>query len=153
MRKFSFLAAAISVVISVASAQDANITASLTAATTVVASASSAPSLFPVETIQLTDDFLADVAATIQNDTISSLFAFANSTNSMVSKRSGHSCKLMPGGFLWPVGLVWDIFDLLLGGRLIKTTPLAASCYTAWPEYNADTCATVTADWLLSNLQ
>jgi hypothetical protein len=101
----------------------------------------------------LTDDVLADVAATIQNDTISSLFAFANSANSTVSKRSGHSCKTMPGDFLWPVSLVWDIFDLLLGGRLIKATPLAASCYKAWPEYDADTCATITAAWTSSDLQ
>lgn len=148
------MAAATLAAVSVASAQDTNVTASLSvAATTVAATASSAPTLFPVETVQLTDDVLADVVATIQNDTISSLFAFANSTNSTVSKRSGHSCKVMPGDFLWPIGLIWDIFDLLLGGRLIKTTPLAASCYKAWPQYNAETCATITSEWLTSNLQ
>jgi hypothetical protein len=100
----------------------------------------------------LTDAVLEDVAASIQNESILSLFTFASS-NTTVSKRTGHSCKLMPGDFLWPVTLIWDIFDLLLGGALIKTTPLAASCYPSWPEYNADTCDTITADWLLSNLQ
>lgn len=155
MKSLTYLVAATSALISLASAQDANVTSSLSvAATQVAASVSAAPTLFTGETLQLTDSVLANVISNINNDTISSLFTFdSNSTNSTVSKRDAHRCKLMPGDIFWPVNLIWEIFDILLGGALIKATPLAASCYTAWPEYNADTCATVTANWLLSQLQ
>lgn len=148
---------AASATLSAASAQDASgTTASLTpAATTVVAaSTASAPPLFPLEAVQLTDGVLANVTAAIQNETISSLFTFGNTvSNETVSKRGTHKCKLLPGDLLWPIDLIWDIFDLLLGGRLIKAAPLAASCYPEWPEYDAATCAAVTSEWLTSNLQ
>lgn len=140
---------------SVATAQAASGTLSLApAATTITTSSPFAPALFPLEAVQLTDEVLANVASAIQNETISSLFVFgSNSTSSAASKRSARQCKLLPGDRLWPVGLLWDIFDLLLGGRLIKATPLAASCYPEWPEYDAGTCATITSEWLTSNLQ
>jgi hypothetical protein len=139
---------------SVASAQAASGTLSLApAATTVAASNPSAPPLFAPEAVQLTDEVLAKVAAAIQNKTISSLFTFGSNAGTDTSKRSSRQCKLLPGDQLWPIGLVWDIFDLLLGGRLIKATPLAASCYPEWPEYDAGICATITSEWLTSNLQ
>jgi hypothetical protein len=131
-------------------------TASLKAAATVVADTTvSAPSLFPQERVQLTEGVLADVAATLQNNTVASMFAFASnsSSNSTVTKRSvHHSCKLMPGDSRWPLALIWDVFDLLLGGSLIKTVPLASYCYPEWPQYNAAKCASITADWLLSDI-
>ncbi|OQE42124.1 hypothetical protein PENCOP_c004G05671 [Penicillium coprophilum] len=127
-------------------------TASLTAAeTTVTATANSAPALFDNEKVQLTEGVLSDVSATLQNNTIANMFAFANS--STISKRSvRHSCKSMPGDFWWPVDLIWDVFDILLGGSLIKTVPLASYCYPDWPQYNAAKCASITADWLNSDL-
>jgi hypothetical protein len=155
MKIFSFLLTVGSAVLSFASAQGADVTASQTpAAATVVSSVSSAPPLFPGESVQLTAAVLAELAATIQNETISNLFTFgASSSNSTVSKRSTHTCKLLPGDLLWPIDLVWDIFDILLGGSLIKAAPLAAFCYPEWPEYNAAKCATITSEWLTSNLQ
>lgn len=144
-----------SAAVSAAAVQAASGTASLTpAATTVIASAPSGPPLFPIEAVQLTDGVLADVAAAIQNETVSSLFAFGTSaSNGTVSKRGARSCKLLPGDLHWPIDLVWHIFDLLLGGRLIKTVPLAAACYPEWPEYDAANCAAITSKWLTSNLQ
>ncbi|KAJ5176563.1 FAD linked oxidase N-terminal [Penicillium canariense] len=126
-------------------------TASLSAAaTTVAATAGSAPLLFSYETKQLTDSVLADVSASLQNSTIASMFDFAN--NSTAKRSVRHSCKPMPGDLLWPVDLIWNIFDRLLGGSLIKTIPLASVCYPDWPEYDATMCATITADWLSSDL-
>ncbi|KAJ6002367.1 FAD linked oxidase N-terminal [Penicillium sp. IBT 35674x] len=126
-------------------------TVSLAAAeTTVTASA-----LFSYEKLQLTESALVEVAQTLQNETIASMFAFANVTNSSstMSKRSvSHRCKPMPGDLLWPSELIWDVFDVLVGGSLIKTKPLAAYCYPDWPEYDATKCATITADWLSSDL-
>jgi hypothetical protein len=127
-------------------------TASLTTAATIV----SMPGLFSYETKQLTKGVLEDVSAALQNNTLASMFAFgSNSTTSKltVSKRSvNHSCKVMPEDSLWPLDLIWDLFDGLLGGGLIKTVPLASYCYPDWPEYNASKCATITADWLSSDL-
>lgn len=152
MKSFAYLIAAISAVLSPASAQNGTVTASLApAATIVAATVTGAPLLFAGETVQLTDSVLASVTSSIQNESISSLFAFASNFTS--SKRSLDGCKFMPGDSLWPVDLVWNIFDDLLGGALIKASPLAAVCYPDWPEYDTAKCATITADWLTSNMQ
>jgi hypothetical protein len=146
------MAAATSAFAILASAQSISSSTSLApAATTVASSVSAALDLFPAESIQLTDAILADVTSILDNVNISSLFAFES--NSSLTKRSHPSCKLMPGDALWPSDRIWDIFDILLGRRLIKAAPLAAVCYPSWPEYDADSCSTITANWLLSNLQ
>ncbi|KAJ5447048.1 FAD-binding type 2 [Penicillium cf. griseofulvum] len=127
-------------------------TASLTAAaTTVVPTAGSAPSLFHNEKVRLTEGVLSDVSAALQNSTVANMFAFAS--DSTIAKRSVHnSCKVMPGDLWWPADQVWDIFDILLGGNLIKTVPLASYCYPDWPQYDAAKCASISADWLKSDL-
>lgn len=103
--------------------------------------------LFTSETLQLTDDALATVS-----DNQSALFQFGNTSS--LSTRTVNGCKVYPGDFWWPSKLVWNLFDAFLGGALIKTVPLAASCYKSWPdEYNAATCSSITDDWTDSNLQ
>lgn len=105
--------------------------------------------LFTSETLQLTEDALANL-----NPNQSALFQFGNSTNSStLAARTVSGCKVYPGDLSWPSKLVWSLFDTFLGGALIKTVPLAASCYSSWDEYDADTCATITDDWTNSNLQ
>lgn len=102
--------------------------------------------LFTNEQLQLTQQALAAAAP---NQT--ALFGFAQ--NSSVSARSVSGCKVYPGDAAWPSKFVWTLFDELLGGALIKTVPLAAACYSSWPEYDSDVCDTITADWTDSNLQ
>ncbi|KAI9651291.1 hypothetical protein NHQ30_001329 [Ciborinia camelliae] len=143
----SFVAAA-AVLGSVVSAQDTT-TSTLSPATTTVVSTAT-PALFSSEVIQLTEGVLENVASSINNASISDLFAFE--TNSTVSKRATKACKLLPGDDSWPVTSIWNTFDNLLGGALIKTTPLAAVCYPDRPEYNETKCASVTADWQHSEL-
>jgi hypothetical protein len=99
-------------------------------------------SLFPAETLQLTDAVLANLSTTIQNQT--QLFAFGNNASASASVKS---CKVFPGDILWPSKSTWELFDLLLGGALVKTVPLAASCYSSWPEYDAAECEAVTSNW------
>lgn len=96
-------------------------TTSLTAAaTTVTATANAADSLFQNERVQLTESVLSDVSAALQNSTVANMFAFAS--NPTKSKRSPqHGCKVMPEDSWWPVKPIWDVFDILLGGSLIKT--------------------------------
>lgn len=139
------------VVASASLARAISTTSLAAASTTVVATTDSAPLLFHNEKVQLTEGVLSDVAATLQNSTVANMFAFAS--DSSVAKRSVHnSCKVMPGDFLWPVELIWEVFDLLLGGSLIKTVPLGSYCYPDWPQYDAAKCASISADWLTSDL-
>ncbi|OOQ85091.1 FAD binding domain protein [Penicillium brasilianum] len=101
--------------------------------------------LFTSETLQLTEDALSSLSSNQ-----SALFQFGNASS--LSARTVSGCKVYPGDFWWPSKLVWSLFDKVLGGALIKTVPLAASCYSSWGEYDADTCATITDDWTNSNL-
>ncbi|KAK6592235.1 hypothetical protein QC760_008259 [Botrytis cinerea] len=140
--------AAAAAVLGAVSAQS-TVTSTLSPATTTVLSTAT-PALFSNEVVQLTDGVLENVAAAINNESISSLFAF--DSDSTASKRSARACKLLPGDRLWPITLIWDIFDILLGGALIKSSPLAAVCYPEWPEYDAAKCASITADWYFSEL-
>lgn len=109
---------------------------------------------FPSESLQLTDDVLDEVEAAIQNKSVSDLFKFGDAqVDSAVSKRSSRSCKTLPGDWLWPSNWVWEIFDSLLGRRLIKASPLASVCYPDWPGYDAERCDEITAQWATSDLQ
>ncbi|KAJ5692322.1 hypothetical protein N7462_001745 [Penicillium macrosclerotiorum] len=103
--------------------------------------------LFKSETVQLTEQALSSSGLS-QNQ--SALFTFGNGTT--LSTRSRSECKVFPGDALWPAKWVWSLFDELLGGALIKTVPLAAPCYSSWPEYDSDKCDTITDDWTNSNL-
>ncbi|KAH8203328.1 hypothetical protein TruAng_002524 [Truncatella angustata] len=106
-------------------------------------------STFAAETAQLTDNVLANLTA-LQLSNIS-LFGF--STNNSNHKRSsGPVCKTYPGDSFWPISLIWDIFDLLLGGALIKAVPIASPCYKNFGNYDADRCAYVGDQWSVSNL-
>jgi hypothetical protein len=124
--------------------------ASLTVAATTV---SPAATLFPVEMVQLTDEVLTNVSESIQNETISNMFLFGSNSTESLSKRGRLSCKAMPGDWFWPSWLIWEIFDILLGRRLIEPTPLAAYCYPDRSEYDAVKCASISAGWLTSDVQ
>ncbi|UDD54878.1 hypothetical protein AFCA_002521 [Aspergillus flavus] len=127
------------------------VTASLTAAATTVSPKPT--TLFPAETVQLTNEVLAAVSSNVRNANISDVFHFADPyTDSTLSKKNPRSCKVMPGDVSWPKNLLWNTLDTLLGKRLIKTVPLAAYCYPEWPEYDADKCANITSQWAVSNL-
>ncbi|KAF4626895.1 hypothetical protein G7Y89_g11260 [Cudoniella acicularis] len=125
---------------------------SLAPAAAVVSNATSdsAAALFAPETIQLTEDVVANLSNI--NLVNASLFAFGADETS-VEKRSSTGCKVFPGDAAWPSTLVWWIFDLLLGNSLIKTIPLAAPCYNDWPTVeNAAECTYISNDWENSTL-
>ncbi|QSZ31871.1 hypothetical protein DSL72_001440 [Monilinia vaccinii-corymbosi] len=111
---------------------------------------STTTNLFPRELIQLTDAILDNVTSTIKNESITELFTFESTSE--ISKRKARTCKLLPGDFFWPNDYVWAMLNDLLGGALIKTTPLAAVCYPDRPEYNAAECAYRTSQWIHSEL-
>lgn len=104
------------------------------------------------ESIQLTEAVISNLTELAVTNI--SLFGFANESVPE-SKRavSAGECRTFPGDASWPVDVVWKVFDLLTGGALIETVPLASPCYDSWGNYDADTCAHITEQWTNSSLQ
>ncbi|KAK2057889.1 FAD binding domain-containing protein [Colletotrichum caudatum] len=109
------------------------------------AAAADAAGLFTEEKLQLTDAVLANLTA-LELSNIS-LFSFEDSSS--VAKRSIFGpCKTYPGDFWYPGELVWNIFDLLLGGALTKTVPEASVCYDDFGNFDKAKCDFLTANWV-----
>lgn len=108
-------------------------------------------SYLPAETLQLTDAVISNL--TSLSLTNISLFDFGDGNSSTTRRTSVAECKTFLGDSEWPTDLTWDVFDLLTGGALIKTVPLASSCYHTWGNYDAEKCAYVTEQWTVSTLQ
>jgi hypothetical protein len=71
-----------------------------------------------------------------------------------VAERSTSSCKCGPTDACWPSEIVWGLLDIILGGRLIKTSPIASSCHTTTTvdktttsSYNAAQCLIRQTNW------
>lgn len=56
-------------------------------------------------------------------------------------------CKNYPGDLLYPHKIVWDIFNILLGGSLIQTVPFASVCYDDFGKPNKARCDYITENW------
>jgi hypothetical protein len=128
------------------------------AAATVSTDSPAGAALFPQEAVQLTEEALRTADRQTREVDVAALFGFdgGNETKA-VSKRALRSgqCKAFPGDSNYPKEWVWSIFDLLLGGALIKTTPIAAPCYkkSAWSDYDEAKCADVSARFTTADLQ
>lgn len=108
-------------------------------------SSNSTASLSPEETAQLTDDVLVNLTnLELSNIT---LFEFADDSNTGATKRAKSGCKTYPGDALWPTPGIWKVFDLLLGGALIKTVPYASPCYNDFNNQDTAKCDLITANW------
>ncbi|KAK3996644.1 FAD binding domain-containing protein [Cladorrhinum sp. PSN332] len=101
--------------------------------------------LFEYETIQLTDEELTSTSA----------FGFARTSAKGIASnlKPLRRCKTYPGDLGWPAEPIWDLFDYLLGGALIKTTPEASLCYPEWGRYSAAECQDLTRTWNNSTLR
>ncbi|ROT43007.1 FAD binding domain-containing protein [Sodiomyces alkalinus F11] len=106
--------------------------------------------LFPEEVAQLTDSVLANLTE-LELSNIS-LFSFddeEDDENSILEKRTLFGpCKTYPGDLLYPGKLSWDVFKLLLGGRLIKTVPFASVCYDDFGNFDQARCNFISANWI-----
>ncbi|KAF7879761.1 uncharacterized protein EAF02_007931 [Botrytis sinoallii] len=99
--------------------------------------------------VQLTDAIVTNLTDIGLSN--AELFEFDTSSSDL-SKRT-YSCKVYPGDAAWPATLIWDIFDILAGGALISTVPLAAPCYADWPHHeNTAQCLHITDDWTNSSI-
>ncbi|KAI1208625.1 FAD-binding domain-containing protein [Annulohypoxylon truncatum] len=113
---------------------------------TVNASSSNATAdLFLGETHQLTDAVLANL--TDLGLTNITLFGFADPSTAANQSAIG-TCKTFPGELVVFPGQITDrVFDLLLGGSLIQTKPLASPCYSDYGNQDAAKCDEITAHW------
>lgn len=82
--------------------------------------------LLKAESFQLTDAILNRISEDPQTSLFTDLFAF---DDDRAIKTQAGACKIFPGDQDWPSANIWDIFNKLLGGGLISTIPIAASCY------------------------
>ena len=57
-----------------------------------------------------------------------------------------HPCRYLPGDAGWPTDKDWQDLNRTIGGRLIRGSPLAKSCYE--PNLNASTCGQVREGWV-----
>ena len=128
-------------------AQSASLSNIDPAATSVSAIPIAGAPLQAAETLQLSDAIITRIANDETTKDFAEYFVFENSTienATLAQRRSFASCKTFPGDLAWPIKLVWDIFDALLGGALVPTVPIASSCYdTKWGKKNSAECANV----------
>jgi hypothetical protein len=128
------------------------------AGATVSTDSSAGVALFPKEAVQLTDEALKTADSQTTEVDVGALFGFDgdDETNAVARRaiKSGQ-CKAFPGDSNFPKEKVWSIFDRLLGGALIRTTPIAAPCYknSTWNNYDEAKCADISARFTTSDLQ
>lgn len=96
--------------------------------------------LFQWERFQLTQQTLTNL--TNMNLTDAAVFKFSGSSSIEPSQ-----CKVFPGDAEWPSPSTWNVLNLSTGGVLLETVPLAAPCYSNWPQYNTTACEFVTNQW------
>ncbi|KAI0010346.1 FAD-binding domain-containing protein [Xylariaceae sp. FL0662B] len=102
--------------------------------------------LFPGETRQLTDDVLANLTDLGMTNII--LFGFADPSTAPPNGSIIGPCKTFPGEFVvFPGNITSRVFDLLLGGSLINTKPLASPCYSDYGNEDQAKCDEITAHW------
>ncbi|KAH9907321.1 FAD binding domain-containing protein [Xylariomycetidae sp. FL2044] len=101
--------------------------------------------LFPGEARQLTDKVLANLTDLGLTNIV--LFGFGDLA-SVANESIIGPCKTFPGEFVvFPGQITSRVFDLLLGGRLLDTTPLSSPCYSNYGNADASKCDDITSKW------
>ncbi|RYP16124.1 hypothetical protein DL765_005325 [Monosporascus sp. GIB2] len=62
----------------------------------------------------------------------------------------GKTCKCFPGDACWPSEQEWAAFNSTVGGRLVKTVPLASPCHD--PNYDEFLCNEIRSQWMPSTI-
>lgn len=60
------------------------------------------------------------------------------------------NCKVSPADPTWPSSEEWSALNRSIGGVLIKTAPVASSCYPGNPFNSPENCPDVQAQWSYS---
>lgn len=75
----------------------------------------------------------------------SCLAAGSSKSVSTASEAASTTCKCFPGDSCWPSDDSWATLNETVGGRLIKTVPLARTCHD--PVFDNATCSTLQDGW------
>ncbi|KAF1950216.1 hypothetical protein CC80DRAFT_528968 [Byssothecium circinans] len=115
------------------------------AATAVAETQAAGAPLQEAEVKQLTDDVVDRIVSDEATAEYASYFAFEDSpVSNATTRRTAQSCKTFPGDWNWPINIVWDIFDHLLGKALIPTKPVGAPCYDSkWGKKDTAKCTDI----------
>ncbi|KAM5346283.1 hypothetical protein ACJ41O_009288 [Fusarium nematophilum] len=105
----------------------------------------SGTSLEGFESIQLTEDVLANLTD-LQLSNISLFYFDEDADPEKRSAESSPKCKTMPGDISYPNRIVWKVLDILSGGALIKTVPLGSACYDG-EHYDEAKCQFLIDNW------
>jgi hypothetical protein len=68
-----------------------------------------------------------------------------------VSCQTQGECKNFPGDSKWPSISEWDAFNTTVGGRLVRTVPLGASCHGS--AFDNSTCEGLKGRWQYEEIQ
>lgn len=112
--------------------------------------------LFSNEAIQLTNSILVELKNHNGLAQYAPLFAFGNDSNSNEEFSEGaRDCKTYPGDPSWPPADLWNVYDDLLDNALSPIIPIASPCYrdSAYDNYDASLCASVTEGWVEESTQ
>jgi hypothetical protein len=99
-------------------------------------------SLFEYESIHLSEESFHRIG----NDTIDENLRRLFGIEGRPTLGSGE-CRAYPGDSDWPAQHEWDALNDLLGGALIPTVPVAASCYSSWGVFDKERCEEVTLNF------
>jgi hypothetical protein len=118
------------------------------ATTTIPETSAAGAPLQEAERIQLTDEIVDHINNNQATAEYAWYFAFQNSSvpssSGTLTHRASARCKTFPGDKSWPQDVVWNVFDHLLDGALIRTVPVGAACYdTPWGKKNEAKCTNV----------
>ncbi|KAI1459599.1 hypothetical protein F4805DRAFT_455765 [Annulohypoxylon moriforme] len=62
--------------------------------------------------------------------------------------QNGHDCRCFPGDSCWPTLAEWSSLNSTVGGRLVATVPIAASCHKSnLASYDAEACQSLRDVW------
>jgi hypothetical protein len=74
---------------------------------------------------------------------------------SVAAAVNGRECKNIPGDPDWPSQQQWASLNKTVGGKLIKTVPLASVCHSegTFARFNESACDTLKGQWDYSQVQ
>ncbi|OTA91975.1 hypothetical protein M434DRAFT_388087 [Hypoxylon sp. CO27-5] len=109
--------------------------------------------LFEGETLQLTDAVIANLTdLELSNITLFSFQNESSSAETLAKRAIPGVCKTYPDDPYWPFQSTWALFNVLLGGALIKTVPYASPCYDSFGDHNASKCDFITNNWITASI-
>lgn len=79
------------------------------------------------------------------------IFASLAHAAATLSYKDNSKCKILPSDPQWPDSQAWSQLNNSVGGRLIKSKPLAEICHG--PSFDQTACINLKSEWLQAPIQ